>query len=72
MSKDHYRQTDQDNASKNCYGIKRRDVLLSGGSVIAASAFIGEALVIAANKPANAQATAATSAALDTDAALES
>jgi hypothetical protein len=32
MSKDHYRQTDQDNASKNCYGIKRRDVLLSGGS----------------------------------------
>jgi hypothetical protein len=29
-------------------------------------------LVIAANKPANAQATAATSAALDTDAALES
>jgi hypothetical protein len=33
--------------------------------VIAASAFIGEALVIAANKPANAQATAATSAALD-------
>ena len=72
MSKDHYRQTDQDNASKNCYGIKRRDVLLSGGSVIAASAFIGEALVIAANKPANAQATAATSAALDTDSALES
>ena len=62
MSKDHCRQTDQDNASKNCYGIKRRDVLLSGGSVIAASAFIGEALVIAANKPANAQATAATSA----------
>jgi hypothetical protein len=54
MSKDHCRQTDQDNASKNCYGIKRRDVLLSGGSVIAASAFIGEALVIAANKPANA------------------
>jgi hypothetical protein len=40
--------------------------------VIAASAFIGEALVIAANKPANAQATAATSAALDTDAARES
>jgi hypothetical protein len=32
MSKDHCRQTDQDNASKNCYGIKRRDVLLSGGS----------------------------------------
>jgi hypothetical protein len=64
MSKDHYRQTDQDNASKNCYGIKRRDV--------SASAFIGEALVIAANKPANAQATAATSAALDTDAARES
>ncbi|MGC2221955.1 MAG: hypothetical protein WA624_06090 [Methylocella sp.] len=31
MSKDHFRQTDQDNASKNCYGIKRRDVLLSGG-----------------------------------------
>ena len=30
MSKDHFRQTDQDNASKNCYGIKRRDVLLSG------------------------------------------
>jgi|HubBroStandDraft_2_1064218.scaffolds.fasta_scaffold193100_2 hypothetical protein len=72
MSKDHCRQTDQDNASKNCYGIKRRDVLLSGGSVIAASAFIGEASVIAANKPANAQATAATSAALDTDATLES
>jgi hypothetical protein len=36
--------------------------------VIAGSAFFG----IAANKPANAQATAATSAALDTDAALES
>jgi hypothetical protein len=31
MSKDHFRQTDQDNASKNCYDIKRRDVLLSGG-----------------------------------------
>ena len=31
MSKDHFRQTDQDNASKNCYGIKCRDVLLSGG-----------------------------------------
>jgi hypothetical protein len=46
MSKDHFRQTDQDNASKNCY--------------------------IAANKPANVQATAATSAALDTDSALES
>ena len=68
MSKDHCRQTDQDNASKYCYGIKRRDVLLSGGSVIAATAFIGEALVIAANKPANAPATAA----LDTDSALES
>jgi hypothetical protein len=40
--------------------------------VIAASAFIGVALVIAANKPANTQATAATSGALDTDAALES
>jgi hypothetical protein len=31
MSTDHFRQTDQDNASKNCYGMKRRDVLVSGG-----------------------------------------
>jgi len=53
MSDDRNRQTDQANASKNRHGIKRRDVLLSGGSIFAASALIGEASIIAA-KPANA------------------
>ena len=47
--------------------IKRRDVLLSGGSLLAASALMGGALVPATSKPANAQATAATSSAVPAD-----
>ena len=37
-------------------GIARRDVLLSGGFVLAASALVGETLVTATNTPVNAQA----------------
>jgi hypothetical protein len=67
MNRDHHRQTDRDNASGNRSGIKRRDLLLSGSSVFAASALIAEALVTATSKPANAQATAPTSTALSSD-----
>ena len=48
-------------------GIDRRDALLSGGSLLVASALIGEALVTATSKPANAQAIAATPADLSSD-----
>ena len=67
MRSDLDRQTDHDNASNNRRGIRRRDLLLSGASVIAASALVGEALVTATSKPANAQATAAASTVLSFD-----
>jgi Protein of unknown function (DUF1254) len=47
-------------------GIKRRDVLLSGGSLLAASA-LSEMLITAASNPANAQASAAVFNALPSD-----
>jgi hypothetical protein len=47
--------------------IKRRDVLLSGGSLLAASALMGGAFVPATSRPANAQAAAATSSAVPAD-----
>ena len=67
MSNELDRQTDQDTALTNRYGIKRRDLLLSGGSMFAASALIGEALITAASKPANAEATPATASDLPAD-----
>ena len=36
-------------------GIDRRDAMISGGSLLVASAFMGEALVAVTGKPANAQ-----------------
>jgi hypothetical protein len=47
--------------------IKRRDVLLSGGSLLAASALMGGAFVPATSSPANAQGAAATSSAVPAD-----
>jgi hypothetical protein len=57
----------QGNASNNREGIKRRDLLLSGSSLLAASALIGDALVTASTKPARAQTTAPSSTALPSD-----
>ena len=54
------RQTDQENASNNRYGINRREVL-SGSSLLAASALMGAAFIPATSRPANAQAAAAPS-----------
>ena len=48
-------------------GIKRRDLVLAGGSLLAASAFSGEVAVDAIGSPANAQASGATSTALPSD-----
>jgi hypothetical protein len=48
-------------------GIKRRDLVLAGGALLAASAFSGEAAVDAIGSPANAQAGAATPTALPSD-----
>ena len=45
MRNDLDRQRDQDKASNNRNDIKRRDLLLSGGYLFAASALISEALV---------------------------
>jgi hypothetical protein len=67
MRNDLDRQRDQHKASNNRNDIKRRDLLLSGGYLFAASALISEALVTVTSKPANAQATAATSTALSAD-----
>jgi hypothetical protein len=50
----------QGNASNNGEGIKRRDVLLSGSSLLAASAVMGGTVVGAIGTPANAQAAKAT------------
>ena len=47
--------------------VRRRDVLLSGSSLLAASALMGGAFVPATSRPANAQATAATSGAVPAD-----
>jgi hypothetical protein len=47
--------------------IKRRDVVVSGGSLLAASALMGGALLPATSRPAKAQATAATSTAVPAD-----
>ena len=47
--------------------VRRRDVLLSGSSLLAASALIGGAFVPATSRPANAQAAAATSTAVPSD-----
>ena len=48
-----------DNDSSDRNGIARRDVLLSGSSLLAASALIGEVLVTATSGPADAQASTA-------------
>ena len=48
-------------------GIDRRDALLSGGSLLVASAFMGEALVAATSRPANAQTSTAAPNALPSD-----
>lgn len=48
-------------------GIDRRDALLSGGSLLVASALMGEALAAVTSKPANAQQYAATLPALPSD-----
>ena len=51
----------------NRNGIKRRDVLLNGSTLLAASALTGGALVAATGTPASAQASAAMSTALPSD-----
>jgi uncharacterized protein DUF1254 len=48
-------------------GVDRRSVLVSGGSLLASSALIGEALNTATSRAANAQVSAATSTALPSD-----
>jgi hypothetical protein len=48
-------------------GIKRRDLVLAGGALLAVSAFSGEAAVDAIGSPASAQASAATLPALSSD-----
>ena len=48
-------------------GIARRDVLLSGGSVLAAAGLMGEALITATSTPANAEARTSMPAALPSD-----
>jgi hypothetical protein len=48
-------------------GVDRRRVLLSGGSLLASSALMGEALHTAASRAAYAQASAATPTALPSD-----
>ena len=53
-------------ASNTREGIKRRDILLSGASLLAASA-LSEAVVAANSAPANAQVTAAAFSALPSD-----
>ena len=47
----------QDESQKNRQGIKRRDLLLSSGSLLATSALAGEVMV--SGEPADAQASAA-------------
>ena len=56
-----------DNDSSDRNGIARRDVLLSGSSLLAASALIGEVLVTATSGPADAQASTAIPATLPAD-----
>ena len=48
-------------------GINRRDLVLAGGALLAASAFSGEAAVDAIDSPASAQASGATATALPSD-----
>ena len=48
-------------------GIDRREMLLSGSSLLAASALIGEVLVTATSEPASAQASTAIPATLPAD-----
>ena len=50
----------QDERQKNRKGLKRRDVLLSSGAVLAASTLMGEALNTAGIRAANARASATT------------
>jgi hypothetical protein len=50
----------QDDASNNRDGIKRRDVLISGSSLLAASVVMGETVVSAGSTPARAQAAKST------------
>ena len=50
----------QDERQKNRKGLKRRDVLLSSGAVLAASTLMGEALNTASIRAANARASATT------------
>ena len=57
----------QDESPKNREGIKRRDVLISSGSLLAASALMGEALNTATSRAARAQANAAKFLALPSD-----
>ena len=56
-----------DNDSSDRNGIARRDVLLSGSSLLAASALIGEVLVTTTSESANAQTHAATPTPLPSD-----
>ena len=60
-------QTYQAQASNNRHGVNRRDVLLRAGSLFAGSVITSEALVIAATKPASAQAPATTAVAVPPD-----
>ena len=56
-----------DNDSSDRKGIARRNVLLSGSSLLAASALMSEVLVTAISEPANAQAQPAAPTALPAD-----
>ena len=56
-----------DNDSSDRKGIARRNVLLSGSSLLAASALMSEVLVTATSEPANAQAQPAAPTALPAD-----
>ena len=62
----------QDDASNERQRIKRRDVLLSGGSLLAASTLMGEALDTATSKAAYAQASTTTSTALHSNQMVKS
>jgi hypothetical protein len=61
------KKSPQDESLKNREGIKRRDVLLCSGSLLAASALMGEVLNNASTTAANAQASATMSDALPSD-----
>jgi hypothetical protein len=56
-----------DNDSSDRKGVHRRDVLLSGSSLLAASALMSEVLATATSEPANAQAHPAAPTALPAD-----